>query len=543
MEYKLYFTTIILFLCTILTQAQTVDKAGPTPVSVNAGADITLVFPTNSVTINATTTGGQSPYYYSWIKTKGFSTITNSTASTLQLTHLVVGQYTFKLTVISSNGTSASDEVSVTVLPGANTVQSPFGGVPKVIPGRIEAEEYDFGGQSIAYVDLTVGNSDGVFRNDNVDIIPTTDEGGGYTISSIGAGEWLEYTVNVTSTGIYNFEVRVASPKRDQRLHIELDGVNVSGSIKVPYTGGWQNWRTVKTGNIPLTQGKNKILRIHMDTDGYNLNYLNVVQVMIPAPPLIATSQTPYGGGLPKNIPGKIEAEEYDEGGQNQGYNDNTAVNIGGSVFRNDNVDIATTTDLGGGYVVGWPYAGEWLEFTVNVTASGTYNFEYRVATANNGKAFHIELDGVNITGTVKIPNTGDEDTYQTITSNTISLTQGIKKLRIFMETDGFNLNYINVVKSGKARLGNKPDNSLASVIIYPNPTKGIVILKKEIEGKADVEISIANIIGNEVFNKNYGTITGTFEEQIDLLDYPTGIYILSLKVDDKVWVKKMIRE
>lgn len=542
MRYNIYFSTLILLLCSFLIQAQTIDKAGvTTPVSVNAGADIVLTFPASTTTIHGSASGGQAPYYYSWTKTKGFSPTMNSTASVLQLSNLVVGKYTFKLKVYCGNGTSASDEVNVTVLPGANIIQSPFGGTPKVIPGKIEAEEYDFGGQNVSYVDLTIGNSDGVFRNDNVDIVPTTDEGGGYTISSIGAGEWLEYTVNVNATGIYNFDVRVASPKRDQKLHIEIDGVNVTGLINVPYTGGWQNWRTVKTGNISLKQGRNRILRIYMDTDGYNLNYLNVTQVMIP-PPVVTTLHAPYGGE-PKIIPGKIEAEEYDEGGQNKGYSDNTEVNTGGSAFRNDNVDIYTTTDPGGGYTIGWVYPGEWLEYTVNVTATGVYNFEYRVSSVSSGKTFHVELDGVNITGSVKVPNTGDWEEYQTVTTSNISLTQGIKKLRIFMETDGFNLNYVNVVKGSNVRLRTKPDNSLSSVIIYPNPTKGMVVIKKEIEGKSDVSVSIANIIGNEVYSKSFEDVSGVFEEQMDLLEYPSGIYILSLKINDKVWVKKIIRE
>lgn len=37
-----------------------------------------------------------------------------------------------------------------------------YGGEPASIPGTIEAEEYDFGGQSVAYYDTDVGNNGGV---------------------------------------------------------------------------------------------------------------------------------------------------------------------------------------------------------------------------------------------------------------------------------------------------------------------------------------------------------------------------------------------
>src|SRR5262245_55870852 len=39
-----------------------------------------------------------------------------------------------------------------------------------------QAENYN------AYYDTTAGNSGGAFRNDNVDIQPTTDAGGGYNV-------------------------------------------------------------------------------------------------------------------------------------------------------------------------------------------------------------------------------------------------------------------------------------------------------------------------------------------------------------------------
>jgi hypothetical protein len=82
---------------------------------------------------------------------------------------------------------------------------------PHPIPGRIEAEDYDLGGEIVAYHDTTLGNEGGEYRSDDVDIEITTDRGGGYDVGWIEEGEWLAYTVDVRSTGLYDIQVRVAS--------------------------------------------------------------------------------------------------------------------------------------------------------------------------------------------------------------------------------------------------------------------------------------------------------------------------------------------
>ena len=160
------------------------------------------------------------------------------------------------------------------VVPPVAIVQAPYGSAPAAIPGKIEAEKYDLGG-TLAYNDATVGNDGGAFRSEDVDIEATTDVDGGYNIAYTAAGEWLEYTVNVTAAGKYDFAVRVAAATAGKSMHVEIDGVNVTGTITIPNTGGWQVWQTVTVPNITLAAGT-KIMKVVMDTDGFNLNYVNV---------------------------------------------------------------------------------------------------------------------------------------------------------------------------------------------------------------------------------------------------------------------------
>ncbi|HEY8401689.1 MAG TPA: Ig-like domain-containing protein [Cytophagaceae bacterium] len=154
--------------------------------------------------------------------------------------------------------------------------QSPYDrDTPWNIPGKIEAEDYDTGGQDISYYDSTPENEGFSYRNDEVDIQDCVE--GGYNIGWTNTGEWLEYTVNVASTTKYNFKFRIATPMNDRKLHVEMNGTTVT-TVNIPNTGGWQNWQTVTVNNINLNAGT-QILRLFWDNEGTNVNYFEIEQV------------------------------------------------------------------------------------------------------------------------------------------------------------------------------------------------------------------------------------------------------------------------
>jgi hypothetical protein len=159
------------------------------------------------------------------------------------------------------------------------------------------------------------------------------------------------------------------------------------------------------------------------------------------------SASTPYGGTA-ANIPGTIQAENFDLGGQNIAYNDEDATNDGGQYRLTEGLDIETTTDAGGGYDVGWTYAGEWMQYTVNVTEAGIYTLQARVASILAGQTFIITMDGVNISGTMTAPNTGGYQTWQTISVTTPMLTSGLHKMRVIETTGGYNFNYFTFLIS-----------------------------------------------------------------------------------------------
>jgi alpha-glucosidase len=180
---------------------------------------------------------------------------------------------------------------NVIKIPLSATGEAPYGGTPWPIPGTIQAENFDIGGQGIAYYDTDTANDGGQYRTtESVDIENCTDAGAGYDVGYTNAGEWENYMVNVTATGVYSIQTRIASPNPGERMHIELDGVNISGTIAVPNTGGYQTWQTVTATTPALTVGKH-IMRIYMETGGFNLNYVNFILNA----PVITSSATVTG--------------------------------------------------------------------------------------------------------------------------------------------------------------------------------------------------------------------------------------------------------
>jgi len=100
-----------------------------------------------------------------------------------------------------------------------------------------------------------------------VDLESTPDVGGGFNVMKTRAGEWLEYTINVTAGGAYPLAVRVANIGTGAKFHVEVDGVDKTGAVAVPDTGGWQTWESISPGSLTLTAGQH-IIRFVFDVVG-----------------------------------------------------------------------------------------------------------------------------------------------------------------------------------------------------------------------------------------------------------------------------------
>ncbi len=130
---------------------------------------------------------------------------------------------------------------------GGGGTSGPFSGTALALPGTIQAENFDNGGKNVAYLDSDYRQRRRPIpdRCMHVDIEATNDGGPGWNVGWVGAGEWLEYTVNVGTAGNYNLEFRVASAGAGGTFHLEVNNVDKTGPLTVPSTGDWQSWTTV----------------------------------------------------------------------------------------------------------------------------------------------------------------------------------------------------------------------------------------------------------------------------------------------------------
>jgi hypothetical protein len=314
----------------------------PTTININAAASdtdgtISKVDFYNGSTLLGTDTS--APYSYAW---------SNVTAN----------NYTLKA-IATDNGGAATTSATVTITVANAPTQTPYGGTVRNLPGKIEAEHYDVGGEGIAYHDLSSGNTGNVFRTDGVDVEATTDTGTGYNVGWIQAGEWLEYTVNVTTAGTYTLSARVAATAAGKTFHVDVDGVNVSGTLTIPNTGGWQTWQTVTATTTSLTTGQ-KIMRVYAEQSDFNLNYVDFASSGNASP---TTSITSPANAATFTAPASITI--------NANASDTSPGTVSKVDFYNGTTLIGTDTSS--------PYSFTWTN-----VAAGTYSLTTK-ATDNQG--------------------------------------------------------------------------------------------------------------------------------------------------------------
>ncbi len=265
----------------------------------------------------------------------------------------------------------------------------------------------------------------------------------------------------------------------------------------------------------------------------------NAPQLIITSSP---TAQSPFGGTAVA-LPGKIEAENYDLGGPNVAYADVTSGNSG-AAYRTDDVDVQAATE--GGYNIGYAVAGEWTEYTVNVSAAGNYNFEFRVAAIAAGKTMHLEVDGVNVTGPIAIPVGTSWQDFKSVTIPNIPLTQGQKVFRIVMDTADQNINYVNVTTANPARLAAasvmEEFSEEKTAVIYPNPTRGLITVATEVQGRSSVFISIYDISGKRLLSREFKDVNGHFEKDFDISAFPSGEFVLKIQAGTQIQSGKVIK-
>jgi endoglucanase len=162
------------------------------------------------------------------------------------------------------------------------------------IPGLIYAADYDLGvvgeayhdsdlaNYSVTTGDYTAWNNGWAYRNDGVDIERCSDNvnSNGFNIGFLEADEWMQYEVNIATSGVYEIHVRAASGGSGGRLHFAAGEADITPTFFIPPTGGWQSWETTIIPNVIIDENDTKI-KFFVDQAGYNISSFEFIETGI----------------------------------------------------------------------------------------------------------------------------------------------------------------------------------------------------------------------------------------------------------------------
>ncbi len=136
-----------------------------------------------------------------------------------------------------------------------------YDGLVEAIPGTVQAENFDPEG----YSDSSEENEGGMYRDaESVDIKA---EGGGFVLGWMTSGEWLEYTVNVTTEGDYS--VVASAGAVDAGRTIELSSCDTPlGTVTIPQVEDWGAMSASEPVTIHLGAGQ-QVLRVTVGSADY----------------------------------------------------------------------------------------------------------------------------------------------------------------------------------------------------------------------------------------------------------------------------------
>jgi endonuclease/exonuclease/phosphatase family metal-dependent hydrolase len=312
----------------------------------------------------------------------------------------------------------------------------PFGQIPWPMPAFIQAEDYNVGGS----FGSTPGNSGNVYRFDDIDVHTkeshSQDEGGYRVI--FAPGDWVEYNVDVVDPETFTLALRYASAfVSPTSVDVSING-GPPTTVNLPTTfSGTPAYSTAYAPGLAFPAGVSTVRLTSSGSGGFSLDHLDFSKVWTGAVP-----------GVPWPVPGVIEAENYDLTG---GYSDTTAGNAG-EVLRWDGVDLWFDPDATNDHYVWSTAAGEYLQYTIDVAATDTYDIQVKYATTHSGKTIKLLLDGVAITGNVALAPTCGWGAGGLCWSHAIApnetLTAGTHVLRLVMNTGLHNVDHIDIFPS-----------------------------------------------------------------------------------------------
>ena len=286
--------------------------------------------------------------------------------------------------------TGASGTSTTCASPGrhrARRRRRPIGARRIALPGTVQLEDFDNGGEGNAYHDLSARQRGrGVSVNRRRHRID--DRCRGRLQRRVRIRRRVARTTRSTSLRRAPTTSRFGSHRASGR-HIphRSERRQQDRTFTVPDTGGWQDWVTLRRSGhhalggpagLQAGHGFGRFRRCRRELQLHSRRGRNGM--------VGGGGSTPYTGTAVA-LPGTVQFEAFDNGGEGVAFHDlsseNRAAITAPPVWTSSRppMPVAATTSAG-------PSPGEWLAYTVNVAAAGTYDIEARVASSGTGRTF-----------------------------------------------------------------------------------------------------------------------------------------------------------
>lgn len=256
---------------------------------------------------------------------------------------------------------------------------------------RIEAEDYDEGGEGVGYhwsgtkSDKQAQNDRKPFRADDA-VSKVNGGGGSIFVDKWEKDNWLQFTVEASVADTYEILLRYARGNpREGSFSITVNGEAQVQDQALPATQYWWTYADLPVV-VKLRQGAN-VIRIGSASGQMNFDYFELTR-----------SKTFGNQGAAWSVPAsgaaRIQAENFDV------TPTSAAGKARANTYRpNAPVGIAACNDEGGGFAVA---DFSHLEYSIRAALNGYYKLRFR----HNGPAarLHVTFSGVARTGDVELP-------------------------------------------------------------------------------------------------------------------------------------------
>jgi hypothetical protein len=205
-------------------------------------------------------------------------------------------------------------------------------------------------------------------------------------------------------------------------------------------------------------------------------------------------------------------------------------------------------SDVGGTLDVGWIDNGDWMDYAINPSTSGTYTLKLRVATPFSNVTLQVK-NGATVLASVTLPSTGGWQTWQTV-NVTVNLTAGPQTLRLAATSSaGWNINWLEFSSTNAVtgRIAASPvreqmETVISNAAIYPNPVRDRFTMTLQNNYSGSMKVQVVNMTG--ALQKQFLVNKSNNISRTDLSigDLPKGEYLLMIDMNGKKETRKIIK-